>query len=48
MPRPHLKQAQPVVAAYCAELGIPYRACGVVESYRQCLSHLDMVGHSQD
>jgi fatty acid desaturase len=48
MARPHLKKAQPIVAAYCAELGIPYRGCGVVESYRQCLTHLEDVGHSAD
>jgi fatty acid desaturase len=46
MARPHLKIAQPIVAAYCAEIGLPYRACGVVESYKQCLTHLETVGHS--
>ncbi|MFC8528187.1 fatty acid desaturase family protein [Nocardia sp. NPDC057227] len=44
MPRPHLRRAQPMVAAYCAEIGLPYRATGFVASYREALGHLHTVG----
>jgi fatty acid desaturase len=44
MPRPHLRLAQPLVRAHCQELGIPYAETGLVDSYRQALSHMHDVG----
>lgn len=44
MPRPHLRRAQPLVRAYCAEVGIPYAETGLVDSYRQALRHMYEVG----
>ena len=44
MPRPNLKRAQPVVRAYCARIGLPYRECSLLDSYRQALRHLDAMG----
>ncbi|MFR0354315.1 acyl-CoA desaturase [Streptomyces sediminimaris] len=44
MPRPHLRLAQPLVRAYCLELGISYAETGLVDSYRQALRHLHEVG----
>jgi fatty acid desaturase len=44
MPRPHLRLAQPLVRAHCAELGIPYAETGLIDSYRQALSHMHEVG----
>jgi fatty acid desaturase len=44
MPRVNLKRAQPVVRAYCARLGLPYHECGLLDSYRQALQHLDAMG----
>ncbi|GAA4527846.1 fatty acid desaturase family protein [Amycolatopsis samaneae] len=40
MPSPHLRRAQPIVEAYCAEKGIPYTQTGLFDSYRQALRHL--------
>lgn len=44
MPRPHLRLAQPLVRAHCRNLGIPYTETGLVDSYRQALSHMHEVG----
>ena len=44
MPRANLKHAQPMVQAYCALIGLPYRECGLFDSYRQALRHLDAMG----
>ncbi|MCW8220004.1 fatty acid desaturase family protein [Streptomyces griseolus] len=44
MPRPHLRLAQPLVKARCAEIGMPYTETGLVESYRQALRHMHDVG----
>ncbi|MET7474136.1 acyl-CoA desaturase [Streptomyces sp. NPDC005648] len=44
MPRPHLRLARPLVRSHCRELGIPYTETGLVDSYRQALSHLHEVG----
>ncbi|MFJ2954949.1 fatty acid desaturase family protein [Streptomyces sp. NPDC087270] len=44
MPTPHLRRAQPIVKAYCAELGIAYAESGLVSSYAQALRHLHDVG----
>jgi fatty acid desaturase len=46
MPRPHLRLVQPLVRAHCRELGISYAETGLVDSYRQALSHLHEVGES--
>ena len=46
MPRPSLRRAQPLVRAYCAELGIRYVETGLIASYRQALGHLDAVGRA--
>ncbi len=43
MPRPHLRRAQPIVAAYCAENGISYEQTGLTRSYRNALAHLHAV-----
>ncbi|AVT36897.1 acyl-CoA desaturase [Plantactinospora sp. BB1] len=44
MPRVNLRRAQPIVARYCAEQGIPYEETGLFDSYRQALRHLHSVG----
>lgn len=44
MPSPNLRRAQPIVAAYCAEIGVPYLRTGLVESYVQTLRHLHDAG----
>jgi fatty acid desaturase len=44
MPRPHLRLARPLVRAYCRSLGVPYTETGLVDSYRQALTHLREVG----
>jgi fatty acid desaturase len=44
MPTPNLRRAQPVVQAYCEEIGVPYEMTGLIESYRQALRHLHEVG----
>jgi len=47
MPSPALRHVQPLVRAFCAERGVPYTECGVLESYRQSLAHLDTVGRGR-
>jgi fatty acid desaturase len=44
MPTPNLRQAQPIVRAYCAELGVPYESTGLLRSYAIALRHLHEVG----
>ncbi|MEU1146254.1 fatty acid desaturase family protein [Streptomyces sp. NPDC005863] len=44
MPRPHLRRAQPLVRAHCAEVGMSYAEAGFVDSYRQVLRHMYEVG----
>ncbi|MFD3658378.1 fatty acid desaturase family protein [Streptomyces sp. NPDC058620] len=44
MPRPHLRLAQPLVKAHCEAIGMPYAETGLVESYRQALTHMHEVG----
>ncbi|PMR58865.1 delta fatty acid desaturase [Verrucosispora sp. ts21] len=44
MPTPNLRKAQPIVQAYCAEIGVAYVQTGLVTSYRQALRHLHEVG----
>jgi fatty acid desaturase len=44
MPSPNLSKAQPIVQAYCAEIGVAYEQTTLVQSYRQALRHLHEVG----
>ncbi|MFH8342517.1 fatty acid desaturase family protein [Streptomyces sp. AM6-12] len=44
MPTPHLRRAQAVVRAYCAEIGVPYHETGLIRSYREALTHMHRVG----
>jgi fatty acid desaturase len=43
MPTPNLRRAQPIVRAYCRELGIPYEETGLLTSYGIALRHLHEV-----
>lgn len=44
MPRPNLRLAQTLVAAFCAERGVPYTRTSLLTSYSQALGHLASVG----
>jgi fatty acid desaturase len=44
MPRPSLRRAQPLVARFCAERGLPYCQTGLLDSYVHALRHLHTVG----
>jgi len=44
MPTPNLRKVQPIVEAYCAEVGVAYESTSLLESYRQALRHLHEVG----
>jgi fatty acid desaturase len=44
MPTPNLRRAQPIVQAYCAEIGVPYEITTLSDSYGQALRHLHDVG----
>ncbi|MGN5381875.1 fatty acid desaturase family protein [Streptomyces lasalocidi] len=44
MPTPHLRRAQVVVRQYCAEIGVPYHETGLIQSYREALTHMHRVG----
>jgi fatty acid desaturase len=44
MPRPNLRPAQTLVAAFCADRGVPYARTSLLRSYGQALRHLDAVG----
>jgi len=44
MPTANLRRAEPIVRAYCAEVGVPYYETGLVRSYAQALRHLHRVG----
>jgi fatty acid desaturase len=43
MPRANLRHAQPIVAAFCAQHGVPHLQTGLFASYRQGLRHLHQV-----
>jgi len=45
MPRPNLRQAQPLVAAFCADQGVSYAQTSLLASYGQVLGHLAAVGN---
>jgi len=44
MPRPNLRRAQPLVAAFCAERDVAYAQTSLLGSYGQVLGHLAAVG----
>jgi fatty acid desaturase len=44
MPRPNLRHAQAMVAAFCADRGVPYKETSLLASYGQALGHLAAVG----
>jgi fatty acid desaturase len=44
MPTPNLPKAQPIVQAYCQEIGVSYEVTGLLDSYGQALRHLHEVG----
>jgi fatty acid desaturase len=44
MPRAALRRAQPIVRAYCAELGVTYCETSLIGSYRAVLTHLNQMG----
>ncbi|MFI9051623.1 fatty acid desaturase family protein [Streptomyces sp. NPDC053427] len=44
LPTPHLRRAQLIVRAYCAEIGVPYHETGLLSSYGEALRHLHRVG----
>ena len=44
MPTPNLRKVQPIVEAYCAEIGVPYEQTSLTTSYRQALRYLHEVG----
>ncbi|MEU5538372.1 acyl-CoA desaturase [Streptomyces sp. NPDC020362] len=44
MPTRHLRRAQAIVRAYCVEIGVPYHETGLIESYREALTHMHRVG----
>jgi fatty acid desaturase len=44
MPRPNLRRAQPLVAAFCADRDVAYTQTSLLGSYGQALGHLAAVG----
>ncbi len=44
MPRPNLRRAQAMVAAFCADRDVAYLETGLLASYAQALGHLAAVG----
>jgi hypothetical protein len=44
MPRPNLRRAQELVAAFCADRGVAYTQTSLLGSYAQALGHLAVVG----
>jgi fatty acid desaturase len=44
MPRPSLRRSQALVAAFCADHGLPYCQATLLESYAQALRHLNATG----
>lgn len=44
MPRPHLRKAAPVVAAYCVEQNVPYTQTGLFTSYAIVVRYINRVG----
>ena len=46
MPRPNLRRAQALVAAFCADRDVPYARTSLLGSYAQVLHHLDAAGRA--
>ena len=46
MPRPNLRRAQPIIAQFCRERGLPYCQTTLVDSYAQTLRHLNTIGRN--
>ncbi|WOF24623.1 acyl-CoA desaturase [Microbacterium betulae] len=44
MPRPHLRRAAPIVAAYCRQHGVPYTQTGLFASYAIVVRYINRVG----
>jgi fatty acid desaturase len=44
MARPYLRRAQPLIAAYCAEHGVPYTQMNLWQAYRNVIRYLNTVG----
>jgi fatty acid desaturase len=44
MPRPNLRRAQPLIAAFCADRDVSYAQTSLLRSYAQALSYLADVG----
>lgn len=44
MPRPHLRQAAPIVRDYCVRHGVPYTVTGLRESYGIVIRYINRVG----
>jgi fatty acid desaturase len=44
MPSPNLRKSRPIIEGYCREIGVPYVATGLVDSYAQALRHLHAAG----
>jgi fatty acid desaturase len=46
MPRANLRHAQPLVRAFCADRGVPYRESTLLSSYAEAIRHLHAVGRA--
>ncbi|MBB5741664.1 fatty acid desaturase [Microbacterium ginsengiterrae] len=44
MPRPHLRRAAPIVAAYCRDNDVPYTQVGLLTSYKIVVRYINRVG----
>lgn len=44
MPRPHLRKAAPIIAAYCREHNVPYMQTGLFASYAIIVRYINRVG----
>lgn len=44
MPRPHLRKAAPIIAAYCRDHGVPYMQTGLLASYVIIVRYINRVG----
>jgi len=44
MPRPHLRRAAPMIAAYCRDHGVPYTQTGLFASYAIVIRYINRVG----
>lgn len=44
MPRPHLRKAAPIIAAYCRSHDVPYAQTGLLASYAIIVRYINRVG----